>query len=64
MCGAPVVARAVHFGVLGFLTKPVRAEELGPTLHGALHRFREIEAIRKLESGKRVDRANARRARP
>jgi hypothetical protein len=47
VCGAPVVARAVDAGVLGFLTKPVRAEELGPTLHGALHRFREVEAIRK-----------------
>jgi response regulator NasT len=51
--------------VLGFLAKPVRAEELGPTLHVAVHRFREIEAMReeneqlrrKLESRKLVERA-------
>jgi two-component system, response regulator PdtaR len=62
---APVVARAVDAGVLGFLAKPVRAEELGPTLDVAVHRFREIETIRrenetlrrKLESRKLVDRA-------
>jgi len=62
---APVVARAVDAGVLGFLAKPVRAEELGPTLDVAVHRFREIEAMRqeneqlkrKLESRKLVERA-------
>ena len=62
---APVVSRAVDAGVLGFLAKPVRAEELGPTLHVAVHRFREIEAMRKeneqlrrkLESRKLVERA-------
>ena len=62
---APVVARAVDAGVLGFLAKPVRAEELGPTLDVAVHRFRELEAIRKenealkrkLESRKLVERA-------
>ncbi len=62
---APVVARAVDAGVLGFLAKPVRAEELGPTLEVAVHRFREIEAMRKenellkrkLESRKLVERA-------
>ncbi|HXA96776.1 MAG TPA: ANTAR domain-containing protein [Candidatus Dormibacteraeota bacterium] len=62
---APVVARAVDAGVLGFLAKPVRAEELGPTLDVAVHRFREIEAVRKenetlkrkLESRKLVERA-------
>jgi len=62
---APVVARAVDAGVLGFLAKPVRAEELGPTLEVALHRFREIETMRrenetlnrKLESRKLVERA-------
>jgi response regulator NasT len=62
---ASVVARAVDAGVLGFLAKPVRAEELGPTLDVAVHRFREIEAMRhenealkrKLESRKLVERA-------
>jgi AmiR/NasT family two-component response regulator len=61
---AAVVARAVDAGVLGFRAKPVRAEELGPTLDVAVHRFREIEAMRKeneqlkrkLESRKLVER--------
>jgi response regulator NasT len=60
-----VVSRAVDAGVLGFLAKPVRAEELGPALAVAVHRFRELEAIRKenevlkrkLESRKLVERA-------
>lgn len=62
---ASVVARAVDAGVLGFLAKPVRAQELGPTLDVALHRFRELQAMRKenealkrkLESRKLVERA-------
>ena len=62
---APVVARAVDAGVLGFLAKPVRAEELGPALDVAIHRFRDIETMRrenetlrrKLESRKLVERA-------
>ena len=62
---APVVARAVDAGVLGFLAKPLRAEDLGPTLDVAVHRFREMEGMRrenemlrrKLESRKLVDRA-------
>jgi two-component system, response regulator PdtaR len=61
----PVVSRAVDAGVLGFLAKPVRAEELAPTLEVAVHRFRELEAVRKendvlkrkLESRKLVERA-------
>lgn len=60
-----VVARAVDAGVLGFLAKPLRPEELGPTLDLAVHRFRELEAVRrendilkrKLESRKLVERA-------
>jgi two-component system, response regulator PdtaR len=62
---APVVARAVDAGVLGFLGKPVRTEELGPALDVAIHRFRDIETMRrenetlrrKLESRKLVERA-------
>jgi response regulator NasT len=61
----PVVSRAVDAGVLGFLAKPVRGEELGPALEVAVHRFRELEAVRKenevlkrkLESRKLVERA-------
>ena len=62
---ASVVARAVDAGVLGILVKPVRTEELGPTLDVAVHRFGQIEAMRqenetlrrKLESRKLVERA-------
>ena len=60
-----VTARAVGSGVLGFLVKPLRTEELGPALDVAVSRFREIEAVRKenealkqkLETRKLVDRA-------
>jgi len=60
-----VAARAVDAGVLGFLVKPLRAEELGPALDVAVSRFRELEAVRKenealkqkLEARKLVDRA-------
>ena len=60
-----VAARAVDAGVLGFLVKPLRVEELGPALDVAVSRFRELEAVRKenealkqkLEARKLVDRA-------
>jgi AmiR/NasT family two-component response regulator len=60
-----VTAGAVEAGVLGFLVKPLRAEELAPALDVAVSRFRELEAVRKenealkqkLESRKLVDRA-------
>jgi two-component system, response regulator PdtaR len=62
-----VAARAVEAGVLGFLVKPLRPEELGPTLDLAVSRFRDLVAIRKeneelkkkLESRRLVDRAKA-----
>ncbi len=62
-----VAGRAVEAGVLGFLAKPLRHEELGPALDLAVSRFRELEAVRreneqlkkKLESRKLVDRAKA-----
>jgi two-component system, response regulator PdtaR len=62
-----VAARAVEAGVLGFLAKPLRPEELGPTLDLAVSRFRDLEAVRrenedlkrKLESRRLVDRAKA-----
>jgi len=62
-----VASRAVEAGVLGFLAKPLRHEELGPALDLAVSRFRELEAVRreneqlkkKLESRKLVDRAKA-----
>ena len=60
-----VTAGAVEAGVLGFLVKPLRPEELAPALDVAVSRFRELEAVRKenealkqkLESRKLVDRA-------
>ena len=62
-----VVARAVDAGVLGFLAKPLRQEELAPALVLAVSRFRDLQAVRreneelkrKLESRKLVDRAKA-----
>ena len=62
-----VVARAVEAGVLGFLAKPLRPQELAPALDLAVYRFRDLEAVRKenealkrtLESRRLVDRAKA-----
>ena len=62
-----VATRAVEAGVLGFLVKPLRPEELGPTLDLAVSRFRDLMTIRKeneelkkkLESRRLVDRAKA-----
>jgi response regulator NasT len=64
---AAVAARAAEAGVLGFLAKPLRPEEVGPALDLAVSRFRDLEAIRKenvelrrkLEARKLVDRAKA-----
>ena len=62
----PAVAeRAIGAGVLGFLVKPLRSEELGPALDVAVSRFRELSAIRQenetlkrtLETRKLVERA-------
>ncbi len=60
-----VTAGAVEAGVLGFLVKPLRPEELAPALDVAVSRFRDLVAVRqenealkqKLESRKLVDRA-------
>mgnify|MGYP002866427901 CR=1 FL=1 len=51
-----VAARAGDAGVLGFLVKPLRPEELGPALDAAVRK--ENEALKqKLEARKVVDRA-------
>ena len=60
-----VAGRATAAGVLGFLVKPLRAEELGPALDVAVSRFRELSAVRRenetlkrtLETRKLVERA-------
>lgn len=62
---AGVTARAVEAGVLAFLAKPLRPEELAPALDLAVSRFREMAAVRKenetlrrsLETRKLVERA-------
>jgi two-component system, response regulator PdtaR len=78
VCRCPVVlltshtdpeisGRAMEAGVLGFLAKPLRPEELGPALDVAVSRFHDLEAARQenetlrrqLESRKLVDRAKA-----
>jgi len=60
-----VSSRAIQAGVLAFLVKPLRAEELGPALDVAVSRFRELSAVRlenetlkrTLETRKLVERA-------
>jgi response regulator NasT len=64
---AEISGRAIEAGVLGFLAKPLRPEELGPALDVAVSRFHDLEAARQenetlrrqLESRKLVDRAKA-----
>jgi two-component system, response regulator PdtaR len=59
------IGRAVQAGVLAFLAKPLRPEELAPALDLAVSRFREISAVRQenetlkrtLETRKLVERA-------
>ncbi len=60
-----VSSRAIQAGVLAFLAKPLRPEELGPALDVAVSRFRELSAVRlenetlkrTLETRKLVERA-------
>ncbi len=60
-----VIERARAAGVMAFLLKPLRAEELVPALELAVARFREFEALRRenvdlkkaIESRKLVERA-------
>jgi two-component system, response regulator PdtaR len=62
-----VSSRAIQAGVLGFLAKPLRPEELGPALDVAVSRFRELSAVRlenetlkrTLETRKLVERAKS-----
>jgi response regulator NasT len=62
---ATVIERARAAGVMAFLLKPLRPEELGPAVDLAVARFREFEAIRKenadlkkaLDSRKLIERA-------
>jgi response regulator NasT len=62
---AETVTRAAASGVLGFLLKPLRTEELAPVLDVAVARFRELAAVRKenlelrrtLETRKLIERA-------
>lgn len=60
-----VAAQAAAVGIVGFLVKPLRPRELGPTLDFAVSRFRDLEAVRKenrdlkrkLEARRLIDRA-------
>jgi len=62
---ATVIERARGAGVMGFLVKPLRPEELRPAIDLAVARFREFETIRRenedlknaLESRKLIERA-------
>lgn len=48
--GAVVVKQANRAGVMGFLLKPLRPAELGPTLDLALARFRDLRRLRRARS--------------
>jgi len=62
-----VIERARAAGIMAFLVKPLRSEELAPALQLAVARFREFELLRKenedlkkaVESRKLVERAKA-----
>lgn len=62
---AAVIERARASGVMAFLVKPLRPEELGPALDLAVARFREFDALRRenedlrqaIESRKLIERA-------
>jgi response regulator NasT len=57
-CGDPLIERATEAGVMGYLLKPLRPEELPPALDLAIARFREIRDLRqRLESRKFIERA-------
>jgi two-component system, response regulator PdtaR len=56
--GDPLIERARRAGVMGYLLKPLRAEELAPTVDLAIARFTEIRDLRqRLESRKLIERA-------
>jgi response regulator NasT len=44
---SPIVREAIDIGVAGYLTKPVEAERLAPSIEAALARFGEIAALLK-----------------
>ena len=57
----PVVKQANRAGVMGFMLKPLRAAELGPTLDLALARFRELRRLQQSRADRPlVDQAKGR----
>jgi two-component system, response regulator PdtaR len=52
--GSELVERATAAGVMGYLLKPLRAAELGPTLDLAIARFREARELRQRLSDRKV----------
>jgi response regulator NasT len=59
--GDAVVERARVAGVMAFLLKPLRADELTPALDLAIARFRELRALeQRLEQRKTIERAKGR----
>jgi len=56
--GDALIERARRAGVMGYLLKPLRAEELPPVLDLAIARFAEIRDLRqRLEARKLIERA-------
>jgi response regulator NasT len=59
--GDGLVARAREAGVMAWLTKPLRGEDLAPTLDLAVARFQETRKLRqRLEERKVIERAKGR----
>ena len=64
-CDATTIERAKRAGVMGYLVKPLRAEELSPAIELAITRFQDFAALRAentnlketLESRKIIERA-------
>jgi response regulator NasT len=62
---AATIERAKHAGVMGYLVKPLRAEELSPAIELAITRFQDFVALRAentnlketLEARKTIERA-------
>jgi len=52
---AATIERAKQAGVMGYLVKPLRAEELGPTIELAITRFQDFLSLREENSTLKVN---------
>jgi len=54
-CDAATIERAKQAGVMGYLVKPLRAEELSPTIELAITRFQDFVSLREENSTLKVN---------